>query len=144
MGIGLFLLSRLTEHTSVLVASLYMIVLGAGIGLCMQVLTLIVQNTSSYQDLGVATSGVTFFRTLGSSFGASVFGSLYVNFLGQRLPAAIAASPGRRTRPSSEPRRRCIGSRRPGSRRSSTPTRSHSRRSTCGRSRSRASGCCWR
>lgn len=71
-----------------------MVVLGAGIGLCMQVLTLIVQNTSSYQDLGVATSGVTFFRTLGSSFGAAVFGSLFANFLARRLPDALRASPG--------------------------------------------------
>ncbi len=71
-----------------------MVVLGAGIGLCMQVLTLIVQNTSSYRDLGVATSGVTFFRTLGSSFGAAVFGSLFANFLASRLPDALRASPG--------------------------------------------------
>ena len=94
MAVGLFLMSRLNEHTSVLVASGYMVVLGAGIGLCMQVLTLIVQNTSSYRDLGVATSGVTFFRTLGSSFGAAVFGSLFANFLASRLPDALRASPG--------------------------------------------------
>jgi hypothetical protein len=50
--------------------ALSMTVLGIGIGLSMQVLTIIVQNTVSYSDLGVATSGVTFFRTLGSSFGA--------------------------------------------------------------------------
>lgn len=93
MAAGLFLLSRLNEHTSALVASLYMLVLGAGIGLCMQVLTLIVQNTSSYRDLGVATSGVTFLRTLGSSFGAAVFGSLFANFLAGRLPQALRASP---------------------------------------------------
>ena len=94
MAVGLFLMSRLNEHTSTLVASLYMVVLGAGIGLCMQVLTLIVQNTSSYQDLGVATSGVTFFRTLGSSFGAAVFGSLFANFLAGRLPGCVARQPG--------------------------------------------------
>ena len=49
-----------------------MLVLGVGIGLSMQVLTIIVQNTVDYRDLGVATSGVTFFRTMGSSFGAAV------------------------------------------------------------------------
>jgi len=94
MAVGLLLMSRIGEHTSVLVASGSMIVLGAGIGMCMQVLTLIVQNTSSYEDLGVATSGVTFFRTLGSSFGAAVFGSLFANFLTRRLPGALRASPG--------------------------------------------------
>ncbi|HEY0228854.1 MAG TPA: MFS transporter [Mycobacterium sp.] len=94
MAVGMFLLSRGDEHTSTVVSSLYMVVLGAGIGLCMQTLTLIVQNTSSYEDLGVATSGVTFFRTLGSSFGAAVFGSLFANFLAGRLSHALQANPG--------------------------------------------------
>ncbi len=60
----------------------------------MQVLTIIVQNTVAYRDLGVATSGVTFFRTLGGAFGAAVFGSLYSNFLSARLPEAIASTGG--------------------------------------------------
>ena len=92
IGIGLFLLSRMTQDTSTVLSSAYLLVLGLGIGLSMQVLTLIVQNTASYADLGVATSGVTFFRTLGSSFGASVFGSLYTNFLKSRLPGALRAA----------------------------------------------------
>jgi hypothetical protein len=50
-----------------------------------------VQNTSNFEDLGVATSGVTFFRTIGSSFGAAIFGSLFVNFLSDRLGPALAA-----------------------------------------------------
>jgi len=94
MALGLWLLSRMTTSTPWGVRALYMLVLGAGIGLCMQVLTIIVQNTAAYRDLGVATSGVTFFRTLGSSFGASIFGTVYANVLGNRLPAAYAASPG--------------------------------------------------
>ena len=67
----------------------------------MQILTIVVQSTVPYQDLGVATSGVTFFRTLGSSFGAAVFGAIYANVLSDQLPAAIAArrgGPGRRQR----------------------------------------------
>ncbi|MFZ2013145.1 MAG: MDR family MFS transporter [Nocardioides sp.] len=94
MAIGLWLLSRMTTSTPWGVRAVYMLVLGAGIGLCMQVLTIIVQNTAAYRDLGVATSGVTFFRTLGSSFGASIFGMIYANVLAHRLPAAYAASPG--------------------------------------------------
>lgn len=94
IAIGLFLLSRLDETTPVLRESLSMFVLGLGIGLSMQVLTIIVQNTVAYSDLGVATSAVTFFRTLGGAFGAAVFGSLYSNFLAARLPDAIAATRG--------------------------------------------------
>ena len=94
MAIGLWLLSRMDPSTPFGVRALYMLVLGSGIGLSMQVLTIIVQNTAEYRDLGVATSGVTFFRTLGSSFGASIFGTIYANVLNDRLPAAYAASPG--------------------------------------------------
>ncbi|MBO0846497.1 MAG: DHA2 family efflux MFS transporter permease subunit [Nocardioides sp.] len=94
MALGLWLLSRMTATTGWGLRSFYMLVLGFGIGLSMQVLTIIVQNTAAYRDLGVATSGVTFFRTLGSSFGASIFGTVYANVLSNHLPAAYAASPG--------------------------------------------------
>ena len=92
MAVGLYLLSRLDAHTAYWVMAVDMVVLGAGIGLCMQVLTIIVQNTADYRDLGVATSGVTFFRTLGSSFGAAVFGTVYSNVLHDTLPDAVVAS----------------------------------------------------
>ena len=94
MAVGLFLLSGMDASTPYWSMALDMLVLGIGIGLCMQVLTIIVQNTAAYRDLGVATSGVTFFRTLGSSFGAAVFGTVYSNVLSSTLPAAIAAAPG--------------------------------------------------
>jgi EmrB/QacA subfamily drug resistance transporter len=92
MAVGFVLLSRMEPDTSTLLQSLYLLVLGAGIGLTMQVLVLVVQNTVDFTDLGVATSGVTFFRTIGSSFGAAVFGSMFANFLDVRLPAAMAGS----------------------------------------------------
>ncbi len=92
MALAFLLMSRMNPSTSALLQSLYLFILGAGIGLCMQVLILIVQNTSSFEDLGVATSGVTFFRTIGSSFGAAIFGSLFLNFLRGRIGPAIAAS----------------------------------------------------
>jgi EmrB/QacA subfamily drug resistance transporter len=92
MAVGLYLLSRMDAHTAYLVMAVDMVVLGAGIGLSMQVLTIIVQNTVDYRDLGVATSGVTFFRTLGSSFGAAVFGTVYSNVLHNTLPDAVVAS----------------------------------------------------
>ena len=92
MAVGLFLLSRLDADTGVIVETLYLFVLGAGIGLIMQILTLIVQNTADYRDLGTATSGVTFFRTLGGAFGAAVLGSIYSNQLADSLPVAIVAS----------------------------------------------------
>ncbi len=91
-GVGLFLFSRMDADTPYWREAVFMLVLGAGIGLMMQVLTLVVQNTVRFEDLGSATSGVSFFRTLGSSFGASVFGTIYSNQLGERLPAAIRSA----------------------------------------------------
>ena len=94
MAVGLYLLSRMDASTGYWSMALDMLVLGAGIGLCMQVLTIIVQNTVDYRDLGVATSGVTFFRTLGSSFGAAIFGTIYANVSAPRLPGAVAQAQG--------------------------------------------------
>ncbi|WP_442272181.1 MDR family MFS transporter [Streptomyces sp. M-16] len=90
MAVGLYLLSRMGPQTDAWLESLYMFVLGAGIGLCMQVLTIAVQNTVDYADLGTATSGVTFFRTLGSCFGTAVFGTIYANSLKPALKAGVA------------------------------------------------------
>ncbi|MFJ2809949.1 MDR family MFS transporter [Kitasatospora sp. NPDC087271] len=92
MAVGLYLLSRLEPGTGTALASLYMFVLGVGIGLSMQVLTIAVQNTVDYADLGTATSGVTFFRTIGSSFGTAVFGTIYANSLKTELARGVASS----------------------------------------------------
>lgn len=93
MAVGLYLMSTMGPGTGVWLVSLYMFVLGLGIGLAMQVLTIAVQNTVPYHELGSATSGVTFFRTLGSSFGTAIFGTLYSGELGPNLTAAAAESP---------------------------------------------------
>ncbi|WP_372344488.1 MDR family MFS transporter [Streptomyces sp. KL116D] len=89
MALGLYLLSLMGRSSGTWLESLYMLVLGSGIGLCMQVLTIAVQNTVEYADLGTATSGVTFFRTLGSSFGTAVFGTIYANSLRPNLTEGV-------------------------------------------------------
>lgn len=101
MALGLYLMSLMGPDTGTWLESLYMFVLGTGIGLSMQVLTIAVQNTVEYTDLGTATSGVTFFRTLGSSFGTAVFGTIYTNALKPNLADGVrsaaeagAVSPG--------------------------------------------------
>ncbi|WP_309093387.1 MDR family MFS transporter [Streptomyces sp.] len=92
MGLGLYLMSLMGPGTGAGLESLYMFVLGTGIGLSMQVLTIAVQNTVDYADLGTATSGVTFFRTLGSSFGTAVFGTIYTNALASNLREGLAGA----------------------------------------------------
>ncbi|MDP7701900.1 MDR family MFS transporter [Mycobacterium sp. TY815] len=92
MAVGFLLMARMDEATPWPVQAFYLVVLGAGIGFSMQVLILIVQNTTPFEDLGVATSGVTFFRVVGGSFGAAIFGALFANFLSRRMDAAALSS----------------------------------------------------
>jgi MFS family permease len=89
MALGLYLFSRLTPNTSYLFFAVGLFVFGIGVGLCMQLLTIIVQNSTDYRDLGVATSGVSFFRTLGSSFGAAIFGTIFTTALAPKLRSAF-------------------------------------------------------
>ncbi|MCG6493346.1 MFS transporter [Kitasatospora sp. A2-31] len=91
--VGLVLLSRLDENTGTFETSCYFLVFGLGLGLVMQVLVLIVQNSVGYQDLGVATAGATFFRSIGASFGVSVFGAVFASGLTDRLRDALAGVP---------------------------------------------------
>ncbi|HEX3724531.1 MAG TPA: hypothetical protein VHV31_17205, partial [Nitrolancea sp.] len=103
MTVGLYLLSLMGVHTGLGASSLYMFVLGIGIGGVMQVLVIAVQNVVPYEDLGVATSGATFFRSIGGSFGTAVFGAIFANELtgnlshylsGIQLPPGFNATAG--------------------------------------------------
>ncbi|MFC9318488.1 DHA2 family efflux MFS transporter permease subunit [Streptomyces nigra] len=94
-AVGLLLLHQLDAGSSTALMSVYFFVFGLGLGLVMQVLVLIVQNAVPYEDLGVATSGATFFRSIGASFGVAIFGSVFASrlddllvdaFRGVRLP----------------------------------------------------------
>ncbi|GAB7183412.1 MFS transporter [Kitasatospora sp. Ki12] len=91
--VGLLLLSRLDEHSGTAEMSGYFLVFGLGLGLVMQVLVLIVQNSVGYEDLGVATAGATFFRSIGASFGVSIFGTVFASGLRDRLAEALAGVP---------------------------------------------------
>jgi EmrB/QacA subfamily drug resistance transporter len=92
MIVGLGLLSRMDASTSRAVASAYMFVLGLGLGMVMQVLVLVVQNAVDYQDLGVATSGATLFRSIGGSVGTAILGSVFSTRLRSELHAGLASS----------------------------------------------------
>jgi EmrB/QacA subfamily drug resistance transporter len=88
-SLGLFLLSTLDVGSSRWESGTYMFVLGAGIGLVMQVMVVATQNEAPIADLGVATSTVTFFRTIGGSVGVSIFGAVFTSRLTQLLGSAV-------------------------------------------------------
>ena len=81
MTLGMYLLSLMGVGSSTLQDAAYMLVLGMGIGGVMQVLVIIVQNGVPHSELGVATSGATFFRSIGGSFGTAIFGAIFANVL---------------------------------------------------------------
>ncbi|WP_241987718.1 MDR family MFS transporter [Cryobacterium sp. TMT1-66-1] len=90
MLVGTTLLGTLDVHTSLVFVGVYMFILGAGVGMVMQNLVLVVQNTVEVRHLGVATSSVTFFRSLGGAVGVSVMGSI----LGSVVAAQITTGVG--------------------------------------------------
>ena len=90
-AVGMFLLSTMDPHTSRLSSGLYMVVVGVGLGMVMQVLVLAVQNGAEFRDLGVVTSSVNFFRSLGGSFGVSGFGVVFATVLDDKLAELIPA-----------------------------------------------------
>jgi EmrB/QacA subfamily drug resistance transporter len=107
MAIALTLLSRITADTSAFTASAYMLLLGLGLGMVMQILVMAVQNAVAYEQLGVATSGTTLFRSIGGSVGAALFGAIFAYTLNRQInanapslagtmsdPAAISALSG--------------------------------------------------
>ncbi|MEY9887383.1 EmrB/QacA subfamily drug resistance transporter [Catenulispora sp. MAP5-51] len=91
MTVGAWLLSRMSDTTSTASNAVAMLVFGLGLGLVMQVLIIAVQNNVDYEELGTATSAVTFFRSIGGAFGASLFGTIFTNKLTAEIKAAVAA-----------------------------------------------------
>jgi EmrB/QacA subfamily drug resistance transporter len=81
MTVALYLLSRLSASSSIWLVSAFMLLLGLGLGMVMQVLILAVQNSIDYKHLGVATSGVILFRSMGGAAGATLFGAIFANHL---------------------------------------------------------------
>jgi Na+/melibiose symporter-like transporter len=91
MAVGMGLLA-LNVHSSVLDAALYMLVLGLGLGMVMQVLVLAVQNAVDYRSMGVATSGALLFRQIGGSVGIAIFGAIFANHLSGHLAEPAPAT----------------------------------------------------
>jgi EmrB/QacA subfamily drug resistance transporter len=83
--VGMFFLSKLGVGTAPWLASVYMAIVGVGIGLVMQVLVLVVQNDAKPREIGVATATATFFRSVGGSFGVALFGAIFATQLTNAL-----------------------------------------------------------
>ncbi len=93
---GLLLLSTLTATTAIWIMCAYLAVMGFGLGMSMQILVLVVQNSFPQAIVGTATSSNNFFRQIGSSLGAAIVGSLFVSrltdILASNMPAGGAGA----------------------------------------------------
>lgn len=94
LALGLWLFSNLGLDTSHVTLSVWMVVVGLGLGLFMQIPTLAVQNSASRADLGSATSTVTFFRSVGGSLGGAVFGTILISRLTYHIEQSFPGAAG--------------------------------------------------
>jgi EmrB/QacA subfamily drug resistance transporter len=89
MTAGMILLAQVDVATSKTQLALFMVVLGVGMGFLMQTTMLIAQNSVEAKDLGVASSSATFFRSIGGSFGVSLFGTIFARSLNSDLSGQL-------------------------------------------------------
>jgi EmrB/QacA subfamily drug resistance transporter len=98
IAVALWLLSTMGVGTSFAKSSAYMVILGLGIGMIIQVMVLAVQNSVEHRDLGTATATESFIRSMGGAFGVAVFGAILTNRLtfnlARLLPAHSSLDPG--------------------------------------------------
>jgi EmrB/QacA subfamily drug resistance transporter len=92
-AVGMYLLSTVSADTSNGLMYFFMAITGVGVGGVMQVLVIAVQNAVPHQDLGVATAGSSFFRSIGGSIGTAVFGAIFANLLTTRLADHLKSLP---------------------------------------------------
>ncbi|WP_443218496.1 DHA2 family efflux MFS transporter permease subunit [Rathayibacter sp. YIM 133350] len=90
MIIGVSLMSTLHYDTDYLLVSIYMVVLGAGLGMVMQNLTLVVQNDTPASQLGAASSNVNFFRSIAGTVGVTVMGSVLASQVSTHIKSGLS------------------------------------------------------
>lgn len=89
LTVGMILMATLSGATSNLLILLYMLLVGIGIGFVMQVLVIVIQNAVEHKDLGTATSSASFFRSIGGTFGTSIFGAIFASQVARLMPQDV-------------------------------------------------------
>nr|WP_227978621.1 MDR family MFS transporter [Deinococcus terrestris] len=92
--LGIYLLTFLTPQTTLVDLGWRMFIVGLGLGPSQSLFTLAIQNAVPLNQLGIATSSSQFFRQIGSTIGAAVFGTLLLNNLHTELPKHLPQVPG--------------------------------------------------
>src|SRR6185503_16959210 len=88
-AIGLLALGTISADTHIELVMVLMLLVGFGLGNCMQPLLLILQSAVPPRDIGVATASATFFRQIGGTIGVAVFLSLLFGQVGGNIAGAL-------------------------------------------------------
>src|SRR5690349_19002009 len=91
MTLGMYLLTTIGLHTSLVTTGIYFAVIGLGMGFLMQITTLVAQNSVGPQEMGVASSSRTFFQQIGGSLGVAAFGAVFARRLVESLTTPLPA-----------------------------------------------------
>src|SRR5439155_22093165 len=89
---GMLWLTQLQAGTPMWVVSAQLFVMGAGLGLIMQIIVLVVQNAVAPNQIGTATSANNYFREMGGAIGVAIFGSIFTNRLTEGLTDAFRSN----------------------------------------------------
>ncbi|MGA0112809.1 MAG: MDR family MFS transporter [Candidatus Nanopelagicaceae bacterium] len=92
MAFGVYLMSTAHVSTPYWQIAIFAVIIGGGLGLCMQTIVIAVQNAVEFKDLGIATSSNTFFRSLGGAFGTAIFGTILSNRVAENLQTQLGGS----------------------------------------------------
>ncbi|HEY8534193.1 MAG TPA: MFS transporter [Micromonospora sp.] len=90
--VGFVVLGLIDHATPLLLVSLGMVLVGVGVGMTMQNLVLVVQNSVPLRDVGAASSTIAFFRSLGGTIGISVLGAVLARRVVARIQHDLAAA----------------------------------------------------
>ncbi|MEU5654153.1 MDR family MFS transporter [Streptomyces sp. NPDC047737] len=90
LTLGFLGLSTIDHETSLVIVSAGMLAVGAGVGMSMQNLVLVLQNTVPLGELGAASGAITFFRSLGGTIGVSVLGAVLANQVAVKIAEGLA------------------------------------------------------
>lgn len=91
LTLGFALLSQIDHTTNLVYIGFGMLLVGCGVGMTMQNLVLVVQNSVPLRELGAASGAITFFRTLGGAVGVSVLGAVLANQVADKIASGLAA-----------------------------------------------------
>lgn len=93
-GIALAWMTTLTADTSMVLIGCMIFTMGFGLGLVMQIIVLVIQNSVAPELVGTATSTNNYFREIGASVGTALFGSIFTSRLADKVGEAMSQSPG--------------------------------------------------